>query len=205
VVAAALAAAFAILLPASIASAWIRGTILSTSGYVAAVTPVAASPAVRAAVQDAVTSQVDAALSYAGTSLPPSTRVLVGLLGTGLAGFARNGVSQLIASHAFQRLWADANRLAHSQFISVLNGDSALATATGGEVVLNLLPLVNDVLHTISGPLSAMTGGAVSLPPSPSSPRPPATPSPGRRHPRVRRSCSSRPPRWPGHGMSTAS
>src|SRR5690349_19893531 len=49
VVAAALAAAFAVLLPAAITSAWIRGTILSTSGYVAAVTPVAASPAVRAA------------------------------------------------------------------------------------------------------------------------------------------------------------
>jgi hypothetical protein len=54
--AAALAAAFAVLLPASVTSAWIGGTILSTSGYVAAVTPVAASPAVRAAVEDAVTT-----------------------------------------------------------------------------------------------------------------------------------------------------
>lgn len=165
VVAAALAATFAVLLPASITSAWIRGTILSTSGYVAAVTPVAASPAVRTAVQDAVTSQVDAALRHAEASLPPSTRVLAGLLGTRLAGFARNGVSRLVASQAFQRLWADANRLVHSQLISVLNGDSALVTATGGEVVLNLLPLVNDVLHTVSGSLSAMTGGAVSLSP----------------------------------------
>jgi len=163
--AAALAAAFAVLLPASITSAWIRGTILSTSGYVAAVSPVAASPAVRAAVKDAVTSQVDAALSHAEASLPPSTRVLAGLLGTGLAGFAGNGVGQLMASQAFQRLWADANRLAHSQLISVLNGGSALVTATGGEVVLNLLPLVNDVLRAVSGPLSAMTGGAVSLRP----------------------------------------
>jgi hypothetical protein len=66
-VAAALAAAFAVLLPAAVTSAWIRDTILSTSGYVAAVTPVVASPAVRAAVQDAVTSEVDAALSYAKT------------------------------------------------------------------------------------------------------------------------------------------
>jgi hypothetical protein len=165
VVAAALAAAFTVLLPAAITSAWIRGTILSTSGYVAAVTPAAASPAVRAAVQDAVTSQVDAALSHAGTSLPPSPRVLAGPLGTVLAGLARNGVSQLMASQAFQRLWADANRLAHSQLISVLNGDSALVTTGGGEVALNLLPLVNDVLHTVSGRLSAMTGGAVSLPP----------------------------------------
>jgi hypothetical protein len=163
-VAAALAAAFAVLLPASITSAWIHGTILSTSGYVAAVTPVAADPAVRAAVEDAVTSQVGAALSYAETSLPPSARVLVGLLGSGLAGSAKNVVSQLMVSHAFQRLWADANRLTHSQLISVLNGDSALVTTAGGKVVLNLLPLVNNVLHTVSGPLSAMTGGAVSLP-----------------------------------------
>jgi hypothetical protein len=70
-----------------------------------------------------------------------------------------------MASQAFQRLWADANRLAHDQLISVLDGDSAVVTATGGEVVLNLVPLVNDVLHTVSGRLSAMTGRAVSLPP----------------------------------------
>jgi len=165
VVAVTLAAAFAVLLPASITSAWMRGTILSTSGYVAAITPATASPAVRAAVQDAVTSQVDAAFSRAGTALPPSARALADLLGTRLVALARNGVSQLMASQAFQRWWADANRLVHSQLISVLNGDSALVTATGGEVVLNLLPLVNDVLHTVSGQLSAMTGRAVSLPP----------------------------------------
>jgi len=163
--AAALAAAFAILLPASVTSTWIRGTILSTSGYVAAVTPVTASPAVRSAVQDAVTSQVDAVLGHAGTSLPPSARGLAGLLAVRLAGLARDWVSQVMASQAFQRWWADANRLAHSQLIGVLNGDSALMTTTGGEVMLNLLPLVNDVLRNVSELLSAVAGHAVSLPP----------------------------------------
>jgi hypothetical protein len=153
-----------VLLPASITSAWMRGTILSTSGYVAAVTPVAASPAVRAAVQDLVTTQVDAALSHAATALPQSTRALVGQLGTKLVRFARNWVGQFMASQEFQRLWADVNRFAHSQLISVLDGDSALVTDTGGEVVLNLQPLVNDFLHTVSWPLSAMTGGTRSLP-----------------------------------------
>jgi hypothetical protein len=71
-----------------------------------------------------------------------------------------------MAGQAFQRWWADANRLAHSQLISVLNGDSAVVTTTGGEVVLNLVPLVNDVLHTASGPLSAMAGRAVPLHPA---------------------------------------
>ena len=70
--AAALAAAFTVLLPAAMTSTWIRGTVLSTSGYVAAVTPVAANPVVRAAVQETVTSQIDAALSHVGRTLPPA-------------------------------------------------------------------------------------------------------------------------------------
>jgi hypothetical protein len=165
VAAAVLAVAFAILLPASVTSLWIRGTILSTNGYVAAVSSVAASPAVQTAVADAVAGQVDAALSRAGTSLPPPARALAALLAIRLSGLARNWVGQLMASQAFQRWWADANRLAHSQLIGVLNGDSAVVTTTGGEVMLNLLPLVNDVLHTASGPLQAMAGHAVPLPP----------------------------------------
>jgi hypothetical protein len=44
--AAGLAAAFIVLLPVAVTSAWIRGTVLSTSGYVAAVSNVAESPAV---------------------------------------------------------------------------------------------------------------------------------------------------------------
>jgi hypothetical protein len=130
--------------PAAITSAWIRGTMLSTSGYVAAVSNAAASPAVRAAIQEAVTTQVDAALRHDGGVLP-------GPLRTGLADLAGKGVSEVMASSAFQRLWAAANQLAHSQLISVLNGNSTLVSATGGHVVLNLIPLVNNVLHTVAG------------------------------------------------------
>jgi hypothetical protein len=84
--------------------------------------------------------------------------VLAGLLGTELAGFAGNGVSRLMASPAFQRWWAGANRLAHDQLISVLNGDSALVTATGGEVVLNLPPVAAipaAACHAITGRASS--------------------------------------------------
>jgi hypothetical protein len=48
VLAAGLATAFVMLLPAGVTSVWLRGTVLSTSGYVAAVTPVATNPVVRA-------------------------------------------------------------------------------------------------------------------------------------------------------------
>jgi len=58
----------------------------------------------------------------------------------------------------------------------VLNRDSTLVASTGGQVVLNLVPLVNEVLHGISGRLSDLSGGAITLHPSAASP-PPATPS----------------------------
>ncbi len=165
VVAAALAAVFAVLLPAAITSAWIRGAILSTSGYVAAVTPVAANPEVHAVVEAAVISRIDAALSHAGTSRSPAAGVLAGPLRAWLAGLAKDAVSAFLASQAFQHLWADANKLVHSQVIGVLNGDSSLLTVTGGEVTLSLPLLVNDVLPAVSDRLSALTGRPVSLPP----------------------------------------
>jgi hypothetical protein len=62
------------------------------------------------------------------------------------------------------RLWVTANQFAHSQLISVLNGDSTMVTATGGQVVLNLIPLVNVVLHSVSWRLSAAADGAITLP-----------------------------------------
>jgi hypothetical protein len=154
--AAVLAAAFAVLLPVAVTSLWIRGTVLSTRGYVAAVTPVAASPAVRDTVRKLVTTQVDAALRHAEAALPPAARGLAGPLGTGLARLAGDRVSEFMASSAFRRLWKEVNRFAHRQVIGILSGDSRLVQARGGQVVLNLGPLVNEVLPGISGPLSSL-------------------------------------------------
>ena len=68
-----------------------------------------------------------------------------------------------MASQAFQRLWADANRLVHSQADQrAQRRQRDSVTASGGEVMLNLLPLVNGVLHAVSGLLSAMTAWCVA-------------------------------------------
>ena len=92
----ALAVVFAILLPAAITSAWIRDTILSTSAYVAAVTPVAANPEVHAVVEAAVISRIDAALSHAGDARPPAAGLLAGPLRTWLAGLAKDAVTTFL-------------------------------------------------------------------------------------------------------------
>ena len=141
VLAAGLATAFVMLLPAAVTGAWLRGTVLSTSGYVAAVTPVATNPVVRAAVREAVTSQSDAALNSAARALPSAPAALAGPLTGGLAAVTGNSVSQFMASPAFRQLWVTANTVAHSQLIALLNGNSTLVQPSGGQVVLNLAPL----------------------------------------------------------------
>jgi hypothetical protein len=129
------------LLPAAVTGAWLRGTVLSTSGYVAAVTPVATNPVVRAVVRQAVTSQSDAALNSAAKALPSAPAALAGPLTGGLAVLTGNSVSQFMASPAFLQLWVTANTAAHSQLIALLNGNSTLVQPSGGQVVLNLAPL----------------------------------------------------------------
>jgi hypothetical protein len=141
VLAAGLATAFVMLLPAAVTGAWLRGTVLSTSGYVAAVTPVATNPVVRAAVREAVTNQSYAALNSAAKALPSVPAPLAGPLTGGLAAVTGNSVSQFMASPAFRQLWVTANTAAHSQLIALLNGNSTLVQPSGGRVVLNLAPL----------------------------------------------------------------
>jgi hypothetical protein len=96
-----------------------RGTVLSTSGYVAAVTPVATNPVVRATVREAVTSQSGAALNSAAKALPSAPAALAGPLTGGLAVLTGNSVSQFMASPAFRQLWVTANTASHSQLIAL--------------------------------------------------------------------------------------
>ena len=156
--AAMLAATFIVLAPIAVASAWIRGTVLSTSGYVAAISNIAASPAVRTVIRDAVTAEASAVL-------PPAGGVLAGPLRTWLVELAGEETSAFMAGPAFRRLWMAANRFAHAQLISVLNGNSTLVRATSKQVTLNLIPLVSDVLHGIVRSLPAPIGATITLPP----------------------------------------
>jgi hypothetical protein len=155
--AATLAATFIVLMPIAVAAAWIRGTVLSTSGYVAAISNIAASPPVRTAIREDVTAEASAVLPRAGGAL-------AGPLRAALVDLAGKEASAFVASPAFQRLWVAANRFAHAQLISVLNGNSTLVRATGKQVTLNLIPLVSDVLHGISRSLPAAIGRIITLP-----------------------------------------
>jgi len=161
-VAATLAGGFIVLAPIAVASAWIRGTVLSTSGYAAAVSNIPARPAVRAVIREAVTAEASAVLSRAGGGLAGPLR---GALRTGLADLAGRQTSAFLAGPAFRRLWVAASRFAHAQLISLLSGHGTLMPTAGQQVTLNLTPLVTDVLQGILRGLPAAIGHGITRPP----------------------------------------
>ena len=67
-----LAMVYVVVLPAAITAMWIRGTVLSTGGYVAAVAPLSANPVVRAAVRSTIDGEVSLVTGYAIKSAAPA-------------------------------------------------------------------------------------------------------------------------------------
>jgi hypothetical protein len=165
VVAAVLAIAFAVLLPAAVTSAWIRGTVLSTTGYVAAVAPVGADPVVRSAVRTVTEEEIGPLADQAAAAvLPPALAFLARPVSGGLASVVAGSIKSFMAGPQFQRLWVDASQSAHSELIDVLDGNSAAVTTANGQVVLSLAPIISAILKEIAGRLSALTGKAISPP-----------------------------------------
>ncbi len=158
---------FAVLLPVTVTATWAHRTVANTDAYVATIAPIAASPAVQSAVSLQVTNEIYAALNpqqVIARALPPKAAALAGPLTNGIKGYLQEGINKILASPQFQQLWIAANRFAHAQLISVLNGDSKVLQATNGQVVLNLVPLLNEALKGVQARASALLGKNIILP-----------------------------------------
>ena len=162
-----LVAVFAVLLPVTITATWAHRTVVNTDAYVATVGPIVADPAVQAAVSREVTNEMYATLNpqqVIADALPPKAAALAGPLSNGVKGYLQQGINKILASPRFQQLWIAANRFSHAQLISVLNGDSTAVRTTNGQVVLNLVPLLNEALKDVQARASALLGRNVTLP-----------------------------------------
>lgn len=162
-----LVAVFAVLLPVTVTATWAHRTVVNTDAYVATVGPIAASPEVQAAVSREVTNEIYAALNpqqIIANALPPKAAGLAGPLSNGVKGYLQDGINKILASPKFQQLWVSANQFAHAQLITVLEGDSKALQATNGQVVLNLVPLLNEALKDVQARAAALLGKNITLP-----------------------------------------
>ncbi len=167
-VVAALVVLFCVLLPVTYVVTWTHYTVLNTNGFVKTVGPIASDPAVIAAASTEVTNEIFNSLNpqqIIASNLPPKASFLAAPVTNAVKGYVQTAVTKVLSSSQFQTLWNQAIRFAHTQVLAVLNGNSSKAvTTTNGQVVLNLVPLLNSALQSMQGFISGVVGKPVTLP-----------------------------------------
>jgi hypothetical protein len=132
-----------LLTPIMIVALYLKSEITDTGRYVQSVKPLSANPAIRAYVADDITSALFRQVNigqYVHDALPEKAEVLAGPLTSALKGFVHEATLRILATHQFQQLWLDANRLAHAQLVDVLTGkhSSGVTVTSNGAVQINL-------------------------------------------------------------------
>lgn len=158
---------FAVILPLTTIVVWAHNTVLNTDGWVRTVRPIGSDPAVTAVVSREVTDELFTALNAQGQiagALPPKASFLAAPITNGVRGYVLTAVNQALSAQQFRTLWANANRFAHAQLVSVLRGNREALSTTDGQVVLNLVPLLNQALQQIEPFVSGVVGKPISLP-----------------------------------------
>jgi hypothetical protein len=155
---------------AAVPGVWAKRTLLNTDRYVATVAPLAENPAIQEYIARTVTTEVFQALDVEGrleTVLQQRADRLAFLAGpitNAVQGFVQGKVQDLVASPAFATFWTEANRFTHARVLAVLESEGDTLSVQGNQVVLNLLPLVNQGLQAVAGVAGQLIGRTVTLP-----------------------------------------
>jgi hypothetical protein len=160
-----------LLFTVAVPATWARRTLLNTDRYVATVGPLAQDPAVQEYLARTVTQQLFTALDVEDRlaqrlrERDPRLAFLAQPIANGVQSFVQERLQQVLASDTFAQAWEAANRFAHAQLIAALEGGGETLQVTDGQVVLNLLPLVNQALATMTDVVTDIVGHSVTLPP----------------------------------------
>jgi hypothetical protein len=158
---------FSILVPLTFVASWAHYVVLNENGWNQTIGPLASNPAVTAAVADEVTNQVYAAVNpqqVIADALPDRAKFLAAPIANAAKGYVLSGVTTVVQSSQFRALWQEATSFAHTELVAVLRGKSKAVTTTNGQVVLNLVPLMNKAIASAGVFVSGVTGKPIKLP-----------------------------------------
>lgn len=136
---------------------WADRQILSTAQWTKTSTELLESPAVRDALSDYLVTElfdnvdVEAELQE---SLPDSMQGLAGAATGGLRQLAFRGAEAALQQPAVQSAWRNANKAAHAQLVSALEGGDDRVSTANGEVMINVRLLLTDLAQQIGLPTS---------------------------------------------------
>jgi hypothetical protein len=147
---------------------WAHRTLLNTGTFVGTVSPVFKNPAVTSAVAARATDQLFTELNLQARlkdALPPKASFAAAPVANATKGFVAGQLASVMASPQFQAIWTATLTSMHQLLVAVLRGQHTAAVSTsGGYIVLNTVPLINQALGKVSGLASNLTGKPVTLP-----------------------------------------
>jgi hypothetical protein len=138
-------------LPAML-SVWVERQALDTGNWTQTSAELLADEDVQAALGaflvDELFRSVDVA-EQLEQALPAQFAGLAGPAAAGLRQVADRRAPQLLARPRVQQAWRNANELAHRQLVRVVRGGGAVVSTGGGDVVLDLRALVDELAATL--------------------------------------------------------
>lgn len=132
----------------AIFAVWLDRQLLQTEDWVETSTELLEDPDIQDAVStflvEELFSAVDVEAELAAV-LPERAKPLAGPAAGGIRQLADRAADRALASATVQQLWADANRAAHEQLLSLLEGDGEVVSTEGGVVTLDLETLITQI------------------------------------------------------------
>jgi hypothetical protein len=128
---------------------WVKRQALSTDNWTNASSQLLENSEIRNAISvylvDQLYENVDVGQALA-ERLPPETKPLAAPVAAALEPALVRTASTVLGRPRVQALWENANRRAHELFIAVLDGKEDVLESTNGDVVLNLRPLLEQLV-----------------------------------------------------------
>ena len=146
---------------ASVVGVWVNRTVWNTDSYLKLVTPLAEDPAVTNALAVRLTDEVFQALNLDQRvtaviaeipKVPAQAAFLAGPITAAMHNVVLKQVQDFLASTTFKNLWVQLNTTLHGKIVALLQGNySELpnVSISGGEVQLNLLPVVVQIIQRV--------------------------------------------------------
>ena len=132
----------------AIFSIWADRQALNTEEWVNTSDKLLDHPDVQAALATYLTDElytnVDVQAEIAA-ELPPQAAPLAGPIAGALKQATNTAAERILASPRVDEAWSDANRTAHGELLDVINDKGQYTSTGGGDVVLELKPLVADI------------------------------------------------------------
>ena len=132
----------------AVLSIWANRQLLETDNWVETSGALLENDDIKDAVADFLVEAVFSNVDVKGElerKLPPQTRPLAGPASGALRALGGQAARAALDRPKVQELWENANRLAHEQFITVVEGGGENISTEGGVVTLNLIGIAERV------------------------------------------------------------